>query len=191
MGELISIIIVNYNGQRWLKKCLDSIYNQTYKNYEIILVDNNSTDNSIELVKNNFPKVNILCSKKNLGFSGGNNLGIKKSKGNLIMLLNNDTWVESNFLEKMEETYSKFNNAVIGPTEADYYSKESRIYSIHLDPFGHFIYLKGRNIRDNDFYLSGVCLLFSKKLYYETGGLDSNFFMYGEDWDWFSVDQLR
>ena len=67
MNSLISIIIVNWNGKKWLGKCITSLQRQTYNNFEIILVDNNSTDGSIEYVKNKFPKVITIRSKKNLG----------------------------------------------------------------------------------------------------------------------------
>ncbi len=186
MEKFVSIVIVNWNGKKWLERCLESLAQQTYKSFEIILVDNASEDDSVEFVRSHFPLVKIVQSEKNLGFSGGNNLGIEKAVGELIMLLNNDTWVENNFLEEMVETLYKSGCDIVGPIEADYYSKEKLgDYSIHLDPLGHFIYLFGKNRRNDDFYLSGVCLLFRKELYLNSLGLDDNFFMYAEDWDWF------
>ena len=103
MNDLISIIIVNYNGKKWLQKCLDSLLCQTYNNFEIIFVDNGSSDDSVEFVNNNYKdeRIKIIKSDKNLGFAGGNNLGIDNSKGEYILLLNNDTWVEFDFLEKL------------------------------------------------------------------------------------------
>lgn len=187
MNDLISIIILNYNGRKWLKKLFDSLFSQTYKNFEIIFVDNASNDDSIEFIKDNYNdyKIKIIKSKKNLGFSGGNNLGIENSKGDYILLINNDTWVENDFLEKIINFYKNNNFDIIGPIEANYYTKKSDIYSIYLDLFGHFIYKKDGIGGSSGFYLSGVCLFFAKDFYYETEGLDDNFFMYGEDWDWF------
>lgn len=185
MPIFVSIIIVNWNGKKWLRNCLDSLYNQNYKNFEIILVDNNSKDDSVEFVKKNYFEVVLIESEKNLGFSGGNNLGIEKAKGEYILLLNNDTWVNNDFLDKMLNSYLNSDYDIMGPIEANYYNKVYRTYSIHLDFFGHFVYLFGKYKRQENFYLSGVCLLFKKDVYLKSKGLDNDFFMYVEDWDWF------
>ncbi len=190
-SQLISIIITNWNGKKWLKKCLDSLQRQTYKNFEIIFVDNASTDNSINFVKKNYPLVKIIKNKKNYGFSKGNNIGIKNSSGELILLLNNDTWVEKNFLEQLYLQYIESPIDVISAYESDYFKSKKilkiRDYIITIDPLGQMLYLK-KNEKNNlkkDFYLNGCCLLFSRKLYLETKGLDNDFFMYCEDTDWF------
>lgn len=98
-----SVIIVNYNGMQFVKDCLDSLMKQTFGNFEIIFVDNNSSDGSLKFVEENYslPKLKIICSDRNLGFSGGNNLGYKHSRGEYIVLLNNDTSVEANWLEEL------------------------------------------------------------------------------------------
>jgi len=183
MKKLVSIIIVNWNGERWLQKCLDTLHTQTYKNFEVVFVDNNSKDDSIEFVTNNFPKVNIVKSKENLGFAGGNNLGIKAAKGEYILLLNNDTWVENNFLEKLLKAYSFGRYDVIAPIEARYDGSHLGSHIMILDTFGHGFGI--HNTTRESFYSSGVCMLFSKQTYVDTGGLDSNFFMYCEEADWF------
>lgn len=187
MNDLISIIIVNYNGRKWLKKLFDSLFSQTHKNFEIIFVDNASNDDSIEFIKDNYndDKIKIIKSKKNLGFSSGNNLGIKQAKGEYILLINNDTWVKKDFLKKLVNFYKNNSFDIIGPIEADYHTKKFEVYSIYLDLFGHYIYKMDGIGGSSGFYLSGVCLFFTKEFYYQTKGLDNNFFMYGEDWDWF------
>ncbi len=181
----ISVIIVNYNGKKWLQKCLDSLLTQQYKNFEVIVVDNNSSDDSIQYIEKNYPTVIVIKSDKNLGFAGGNNLGIEKAKGEYILLLNNDTWVENSFLEKLYTFYINHDFDVVGPYQKDYHDEsEFKQYLITIDLFGHPIYIS-KGIKRTGFYLSGVCVLFSKKLYAETLGLDSNFFMYFEEIDWF------
>lgn len=99
----VSILIVNHNGLEYLSNCLMSLKNSTYpKNcFEVILVDNNSVDKSIKHVEENFPWVKLVKSSINLGFAGGNNLGLKYANGTYIALLNNDTVVHSKWLEEM------------------------------------------------------------------------------------------
>jgi hypothetical protein len=185
--SLISIIIVNYNGSKWLRKCFDSILSQSYINFEIVFVDNNSNDNSLNFIENNYDddRIKIIKSDKNLGFAGGNNLGIEKSNGDYTLLLNNDTWIDVDFLKNIYKFYTESDFDLVAPYEKDYNNeKKFGYYSTKIDFLGHTIYLKRKNLF-NDFYLSGVCLLFSKKIYQDTKGLDGNFFMYFEEIDWF------
>lgn len=97
----VSVIIVNWNGKHLLENCLTSVFNQAYSNYEVVLVDNASTDDSVEYVRENFPDTKIIVSNENLGWSGGSNIGIEKTDGELIVLLNNDTIVDKNWLEEL------------------------------------------------------------------------------------------
>ncbi|MFA5032822.1 MAG: glycosyltransferase family 2 protein [bacterium] len=98
----LSIIILNYNGKHWLKDCLDSILkNTTNTNFEILLVDNASTDGSIEYVEKEFPSVKIIKNKTNVGFTRGNNIGIKEAVGEYICILNNDTIILSDAIENL------------------------------------------------------------------------------------------
>lgn len=113
MTPNVSVIIVNYNGKKWLKPCLDSLSKQIYKNFEIIVVDNNSNDGSVAYLNKNYPKVIMLQSKTNVGFSEGNNNGYKLAKGQYIILLNNDTIVENNFIKNLLEAYEKNPHAAI------------------------------------------------------------------------------
>lgn len=179
----VSIILVNWNGEKWLGKCLESLVKQTYRNYEIILVDNASDDESVKFVNQNYSKVKIIKSEKNLGFAGGNNLGIDNAKGEFILLINTDTWIEPDFLTRIIRFYNEHDYDVISPREASYNGKKRLQYSMLTDLFGHSFGILNSNAQS--FYLSGVCLLFSKKLYRETKGLDNNFFMYCEEVDWF------
>lgn len=104
-NQLISIIIVNYNGKKWLKNCLDSLYSQTFTNFEIIIVDNASSDESVNFIKNNYPKVKIIENKNNDGFAKGNNDGLAIVTGQYIFLLNNDTFVKKDCLENLLEAF--------------------------------------------------------------------------------------
>jgi len=97
----VSIIIVNYNGKELLQKCLDSLLNVKYDNFEIILVDNNSTDGTVEFITKNYPSLIIIKLDSNKGFAEPNNVAAKISKGKYLLFLNNDTVVTPNFISEM------------------------------------------------------------------------------------------
>ncbi|MBL7109860.1 MAG: glycosyltransferase, partial [Candidatus Marinimicrobia bacterium] len=88
---LVSVIIPHYNGMDILSECLDSISKSTYSNIEIIVVDNNSADDSVQQLKEKYPSIKLLESAENLGFAGGCNLGVSHSSGKYCVILNNDT----------------------------------------------------------------------------------------------------
>jgi GT2 family glycosyltransferase len=161
---MISIILINWNGLKWLSKCISSLQNQTYKNIEIILVDNASTDGSIEFVESKFPKIKIIKNKQNLGFSKGNNIGISKAKGEFILLMNNDTWVEKNFLDKLIIFYKENSYDVVAPREAAYDGEKQKPYVTKIDLSGHPVCLYSEKYTEiKSFYLSGV--YYSQKNY--------------------------
>ena len=97
----VSIIIVNYNGKELLQKCLDSLLKVNYDNFEIILVDNNSTDGTVEFITKNHPSLIIIKLDSNKGFAEPNNVAAKISKGKYLLFLNNDTVVTPNFIFEM------------------------------------------------------------------------------------------
>lgn len=97
----ISFVIVNYNGAKFLERCLSSIVSQSFSNHEILVVDNASTDESCSLIERSFPQVKLIQSETNLGFAAGNNLGIRAARGDMIATLNTDTCVERDYLEKL------------------------------------------------------------------------------------------
>lgn len=101
MKGLISVIIVNWNKKNLLNNCLRSLLCQTYKDFEIMVVDNGSTDGSAELVKKDYPDVKLICLAENKGFSIGNNLAIKNSISEYIALLNNDMEVHHQWLGRL------------------------------------------------------------------------------------------
>ena len=97
----VSVIIVNYNGKALLEKCLESLSKVNYENFEIIVVDNNSTDGSIELVTKNYPSIILLKLNSNKGFAEPNNIGAKIANGKYLLFLNNDTIVTPSFISEM------------------------------------------------------------------------------------------
>lgn len=192
----VGIILVNYNGAKYNKECIDSIKNSTYKNYEIIVVDNASKDNSVELLKRDFNDLTIIESKENLGFSGGNNLGIAyalKNNCEFILLLNNDTKIENNMLENMINVSIKNNKAVISP-KIYYYDNKDIIWSAGARMFwkrgipaqnGINEIDSGKyNMLDEVDIATGCCLLIHKDIVNKVGLLSLDYFLYYEDTDY-------
>ena len=98
---LVSIIIPHYNGENIIRECLKSLQNISYKNVEIIVVDNNSHDNSVQIIHNEFPSTHVIASEYNRGFAGGCNYGAKHAKGEYLFILNNDTVHEKNAITSL------------------------------------------------------------------------------------------
>jgi len=96
-----SVIVVSYNSEKYISKCIESLLDTNYPNFEIIVVDNGSSDKSLEVLKKYQDKIKLIESKKNLGFAGGNNLGIKNSDGKIIVLINPDAYVTPNSIQEM------------------------------------------------------------------------------------------
>lgn len=101
----VSVVTVNFNGKKFLKELINSLSRQTIQPEEVIVVDNNSTDGSVAYLKENFPFVRIVQSGKNVGFAGGNNIGVQTAKYPLIALINNDTVVDPSWLEHLVGTW--------------------------------------------------------------------------------------
>lgn len=97
----VAVVIVNFNGERYLERCLTSVLAQTYPSFEVVLVDNGSTDGSVALVREQFPSVRVIAAGENLGFAKANNVGIRATDSPLVATLNNDTWVEPDWLEQL------------------------------------------------------------------------------------------
>lgn len=190
MNSLVSIIVVNYNGAEFIAETIESIYSQSYTNWELIVVDNNSSDNSIEILKK-YANVKLIQSKENNGFAKGNNIGIRESKGELIALLNNDAVAASDWLEKMVSTLE--NNEELGSCGCkivSYYEPDL------LDSAGLLINVsglsraRGRNesissYDSSDYILipSGCAAIYKKVALDEVGLFDEDFFCYCEDTD--------
>lgn len=193
MKPLVSIIIVGYNSKKYLKDCFDSILTMDYKKIKVIFVDNNSSDESVQYIKNRYPKTVIINSDKNLGFAGGNNLGIKKAleyKSDYLFLLNPDTIIDKKCLSLLIKTADE--KTIRQPLVLIYKKdKTDKINTAgnHLNFLGISYcgeYNKNASEAKNDNEIpsaSGSALLVPRKILHKIGLLDPSFFMYHEDLD--------
>jgi GT2 family glycosyltransferase len=196
-GPKVSIVLLNLNGYRDTHDCLESLRHVRYPNFDVILVDNASSDDSVLRLQKEFPEVKLLRSRENLGFSGGNNLGIENaldSNADYVLLLNNDTTVDPDFLgELVEVGQSDPRIGILGP-KIFHYSDPKRIwyaggyvkYGIgacrhlgqdQLDQEGKFA-----RVEDTGF-VTGCAMLIKSSLFREIGLLDPKLFLYWEDSD--------
>ena len=200
----LSIVIVNYKTPKYTIACLRSIYeNPPRGDFEVIVVDNNSEDGSAEKISSEFPQVNLIKSKENLGFSRGNNLGFEQAKYDIYLLLNSDTEVHDNALANLQLFLDSNPNAsVVGGKNLNsdgslqysikYYPRLTNVLSVALYLHRFFngpnwceqerrdhLYNKARKAE----WLSGSYLAVRKEWYIKCEGLDPGFFMYSEDTD--------
>ena len=198
--KLVSIIIPHYNGKELLYNCINSIYqNIQIENFEIIVVDNGSTDDSVQNIKQLFSDIVIITNETNVGYSGGCNIGAQNAKGKYLLFLNNDTehskeWVEKlvNFLDSHPDAFA------VQPKILNIKNKEYFDYAGgaggFLDHFG-FPYVKGRifNTLEKDtgqydepseiFWSSGAAMMVRGDIFNQLNGFDEVYFAYMEEID--------
>ena len=181
---LVSIIIANYNGLELLKKCLMSLSKIQFTNYEIILVDNNSSDNSVNYVTKNFPQIILIKLDENKGFAEPNNIASKIAKGEYLLFLNNDTIVTENFLTELLNVIK--NNEKIAICQSLLLKPGGEIDSCgdFIDPLG--VVYSSKTIPKTEQEISsakGACMLIRKVIFDELNGFDEKFFASFEDVD--------
>lgn len=192
---LISVIILNYNGKGFVEDCVDSVLKSDYQKLEVIIVDNASTDNSLAMIEEKFcsdRRIKIIRNKKNLLFTGGNNMGIKEAEGEFIVILNNDTVVRKSWLR---EIVSAMQDPTIGAAQPKIYIYDTNPLKIDycggsLDKYG---YASGLGCQEIDtgqcdnvkdiFYAGGTAMILRKRALDEVGLFDEKFGMHWEDTD--------
>lgn len=187
---MISIVIPNYNGNKYLKNCLDSIIFNTSYNTEIIIIDNASTDSSYNWLKE-YPSVLFKRLDKNYGFSKAVNEGIKLSKGEYVLLLNNDTELCKGFIDELIRVIKQDNQIfAVSSKMIQYHHKDL------IDDAGDEYSILGWTFKRGDnesiqkyteqtrvFSACAGAALYNKALFAEVGYFDENFFAYMEDLD--------
>jgi len=193
---IVSVIIVNYNGKKYIKNCFDSLQQKLSNlSYEIIVVDNISSDDSVNYIKENYPEIVLIESDVNLGFGRGNNLGVTHAKGKYVLLFNNDTIL----LDPIDKAISFLENntdvGVLGIKMFD--GNHNYLQSAGIFPnYINMIFFKKLFINTPEFivgnftkktynvdWISGAFMLLKKELYDDIDGFDKDYFMYVEDVD--------
>lgn len=198
MGSKVFIILLNYNGAKDTIECVKSLEEIDYDNYEILVVDNYSTDNSFDFLSKSIGyKHHVISSGKNGGFAFGNNIGIKyamQNNADYVLLINNDTIVKKDFLSKLFESLSENKNfGIVTGLILNYYEKNKiwygggeinwkRFYGYHCHENQDVdsVNLQGRNIT----FATGCLMLISVNTIKEVGLLPEEYFMYYEDVDY-------
>jgi len=142
--KLVSINILTYNGQKYIEDCLKSVLAQTYKDVEILVIDNASVDDTLKVISKIRPKIRIICNNKNLGFAKGHNIGIRKSRGEYIVCLNQDLVLDKNFIQEIIKKFEK--NSKIGSVQAKIYQLNNGQRTKIIDTVGFSIFKTGRVI---------------------------------------------
>ena len=193
MSTEISVIIPNWNGRPYLEKCLSSLKNQGFPSYEVIVVDNGSTDGSVESIQNHSLKARVIAFKENKGFAKAVNEGIKRARGRYVLLLNNDVEADPRLLRHLHE-------AITASDDADFFACRMMDFQRRklIDGLGDGFPRKGKAFRighgtkygppfSRRRRVFGACAgaAFYKKALFERVGLfDEDFFAYHEDADW-------
>lgn len=193
---LVYIILLNYNGFKDTIECVNSLEKISYDNYKVVIIDNKSTNNSEEILRKELPTYKIIQSGENLGFAAGNNIGIKyalEQGAEYVLLLNNDTLVDKDFLNYMIKNFEGSNKVGAVGCKIMYYPDTKRIWYAggEINWFTYFGKHFGFKEIDNGQYdaereinfVTGCCILVSKKVMQETNFLPEDYFMYFEDDD--------
>lgn len=188
----VSVIIINYNGHRWFELFMNSLINTTYPDFEILVVDNGSTDQSIKYLNENFGTVKVVCLGQNEGFANAANIGAIHAKGDILSFINNDMEVRSDWLiNAVTKLISDVGAAAVQCKILKYYYKEQiDCIGLSVDRF-NVVHMIGRHEIDRGQYdnlpeigaSSGGAMLIWKHIFNNIGKFDPAYFMYYEDVD--------
>jgi GT2 family glycosyltransferase len=196
----ISVIVLNWNGKHFLEICLGSLRKQTFRDFEVILVDNGSEDGSAEYVRTHFPEVHLVALSQNLGFCGGNNAGYEHTKGDIVVLLNNDTEVHPDWLLELHNAAARYPNAGSFASKMLYFDERDR-----LDNCGFGLTSAGLTVDHGRGEIDGIAWAeprsvfgacagagaYRRSMIEKIGFLDNDFFTFYEDVDLAFRAQLR
>jgi len=192
LPEKVSIVIVSWNQEEYTLACLESVYGSILKDYQVILVDNGSSDNTVQNVRKRFNNVKIIQNSTNLGYAIASNQGVKVTKGEYVILLNNDTTVKPDTFRKLLDFMQK--NKKVGVAQAKLYwmSDKTRndLVGTFLTPTG-LVYYFGYGKKDDQrykkirsiFFAKGAAMIIRKEVFNKIGYLDEDYITYFEEYD--------
>lgn len=187
---LISLIIVNHNGRHLIKFCLESMYHQSFKNMEIIVVDNASHDGSVEFVKDFFPEVKVVSLPDNMGFAGANREGLKNTRGDYVLLLNNDVEADTECVKDLVAVLEA--DPALGIGAVKLIVSGTNVIDSAGDGYATFLkgFKRGEGKSAEEYnlqeYIFGACAgaaLYRRTMLEEIGFFDEDFFLIHEDTD--------
>jgi len=176
----VSVIILNYNGEKWLRRCLASIREQTHKVHEIIVVDNASRDGSVDMLRAEYPNIVLLCNTGNEGYAAANNKAARQAGGEFLFFLNNDLRIAPSCVASLVEAARKNEDAAL--FSCYFYSYDGSVDICNNKWMG--IDLIGSPMpSDKLFYCDGAALCIRRDAFSALGGFDEDYFMFAEDID--------
>ena len=193
---LVFVIIVNWNGKAVTIDCLDSLSHLTYRNTTVVVVDNGSTDGSVNAIRERFPRVVILEMKQNLRFAGGTNAGVRyglEHGGEMFLLLNNDTTVDPEFLSPLVSRLGSQTRTGLVAPKIYYHDEPNRLWFAGGEISMWTGTMRHSGIRELDNgqhdasrdieFASGCCMLVKREVIEQVGLLDESYSIYTEDAD--------
>jgi len=176
-----SIVLLNYNGEKWITRCLESIKNQSFQDFEVIFVDNGSIDNSIDKALEIYPSLKLCPIFPNVGYCVGNNVGAEFAAGEWLILLSNDTWIEKDFLEKLNNHNLYNTSHIFVPKVLQY---EENADDRGQNGFIQDILSYGIAVDDVEpFWCLGCAFVVRRSEFFRLGGFDEDYFAFHEDLD--------
>lgn len=174
----VSLITVNYKGEKFLRNFFESIKKSRDSNLELIFVDNSSGDGSVALVRNNYPQVKIIENRENLGYVLGNNQAARIARGEYLFFVNDDMKIDHEAIGRLTTRMEKDPQiGIAGCQIRNYEGKKTLHTGIGIDPLGYPV------ISKKIFYVEGSALMIKKELFKKLGGFDEKYFMFHEDVD--------
>lgn len=193
MKNDVAVIIPNWNGKKWLEISLASLMKQTYSSFEIVVVDNGSTDDSVSFVSQNFPQVKIVCLDKNFGFATAINAGVKAVNTAYVAFVNNDTEIDKHWLSEIMQCAKKYPEVASFCSKLLNYDDRKKIdgVGIRINEVGQARSI-GWEEKDTGQYeqemaifgATGGAALFKRDVFIKVGWFDQHYFMYSEEVDW-------
>jgi len=185
----VFVVVLNYNGKDTIKNCLESVFYSDYRNFEVVIVDNDSKDGSFEIARKIFPKFHFIKNEKNIGFSSGNNIGIRfalEKMADYVFLLNNDASLEKDTLTRMVKEAETKDSGIFSPVV---YDRNGNVWFSG----GKIKWFSMKSVHQNKLpkdpspylteYISGCAMLIKKEVFKKAGLFSEDYFLYYEDAD--------